>query len=363
MKDILRDLSDHDEYVPGKGAEEVARERGFSPGEMVKLASNENPFGPPPVAVDALKEKAEEASVYPTALHSDVREEIADYVDSPVENVVLGAGADGVFDTVGRAVIDEGDAVLTPSPGFSYYGMSARNQGGSERSYALDKEDGFEITAEGIIDSYDGEKIVYITTPNNPTGTALGTEDIRDVAESLTDALVFVDEAYGEFSEHASAVDIALELDNLAVSRTFSKAFGLAGLRVGYAVVPDWLADAYSKVVTPFAVGTLSLHAASAALEDEEHLEKSVENARWGREYMRREIDARVFDSEANFVLVDVSPRTGTEVADALEERGFIVRDTTSFGLPNCVRVTVGTRRQTREVVKSLNDVLEGEHG
>ncbi|MDY7081491.1 MAG: aminotransferase class I/II-fold pyridoxal phosphate-dependent enzyme, partial [Halobacteria archaeon] len=178
MKHLLRDLSDFDEYVPGKGIDEVARELGLYADEMVKLASNENPLGAPPRAVEKLEKHSEEMSVYPTALHDDVRQHVAEYADagmgSVTENddvgVVLGAGADGVFDTIGRAVIEDGDAILTPSPGFSYYGMSARNLGGVERSYELKKDEGFEIRPERIIDSYDGQDIVYITTPNNPTG-------------------------------------------------------------------------------------------------------------------------------------------------------------------------------------------------
>jgi len=140
--EILRNLSALEEYVPGRGVDEVAREHGMKPDELAKLASNENPLGPPPAAVDAIHDAADGVNVYPTALHNDVRDAVAESVGAPPENVVLGPGADGVFDTVGRAVLKDGDGVLTPSPGFSYYGMSARNLGGHERSYSLRTDDG-----------------------------------------------------------------------------------------------------------------------------------------------------------------------------------------------------------------------------
>ncbi|MDY7081490.1 MAG: aminotransferase class I/II-fold pyridoxal phosphate-dependent enzyme, partial [Halobacteria archaeon] len=179
------------------------------------------------------------------------------------------------------------------------------------------------ISAERIIRDYDDEKIVYITSPNNPTGGTLELDGVEKVAEGV-DALVIVDEAYWEFSTKDSAVPLVAELDNLAVTRTFSKAFGLAGMRVGYGVVPAELASAYRKVVTPFCVGTPSLYAAMGALEDEGHLQESVELARWGRDYMSKNIDAPTFESEANFVLVDVSPRQASDVAETLEKRGII---------------------------------------
>lgn len=357
---VLRDLSELDEYVPGRGVDEVAREHGLDPEDLAKLASNENPLGPPPAAEEAVRDAAPEVNVYPTALHEDVRSKVAESLDAPPQNVVLGPGADGVFDTVGRAVLEDGDGVLTPEPGFSYYGMSARNLGGYESSYPLRDGDGFGYDAERIVDAYGGEKVVYITAPNNPTGTDTTLETIERVADSV-DGLVFVDEAYWEFSDRQTAVPLALERDDVAVARTFSKAYGLAGLRVGYGVLPDELASAYRKVVTPFCVGSVSLRAARAALGDDEHMIETVELARWGRGYMAENLDAPTYDSAANFVLVDVSPMDASEVAGALERSGVIVRDTTSFGLSECIRVSVGTREETRRAVDEINEVCGGD--
>ncbi len=355
---LLRDLSALEEYVPGRGVDEVAREHGLDPDDLAKLASNENPLGPPPAAEEAIHEAAEGVNVYPTALHNDVRDEVAEALDAPAENVVLGPGADGVFDTVGRAVLEDGDGVLTPEPGFSYYGMSARNLGGYESSYPLRDGDGFEYDAERIVDTYDGEKVVYITAPNNPTGTDTTLETVERVADGV-EGIVFVDEAYWEFSDRPTAVPLALERDDVAVARTFSKAYGLAGLRVGYGVLPDKLASAYRKVVTPFCVGSVSLYAARGALGDDEHRRETIELARWGRDYMSEELEPPTYESHGNFVLADVSPMDAGEVAAELERRGVIVRDTTSFGLPSCIRVSVGTRDETRRAVEEINYVYE----
>jgi histidinol-phosphate aminotransferase len=271
--------------------------------------------------------------------------------------VWVSAGADGALDYLSRAVLEPGDRVLTPDPGFSYYPMSARYHHGEVAEYPLSKADGFAQTPATVLDAYDGERIVYVTTPHNPTGTEMRREDVAALLESVDeDTLVVVDEAYGEYSERPSAVGLLDDHDNLAVTRTFSKAFGLAGLRIGYAVVPEAWADAYARVNTPFAASEVACRAALAALDDEAHVETSVETARWARQYYHDELDAPTWPSGGNFVLAEVGDATA--VAEAAKRRGIIVRDTSSFGLPECVRVSCGTREETTRAVEVLNDVL-----
>ncbi|ESP89159.1 histidinol-phosphate aminotransferase [Candidatus Halobonum tyrrellensis G22] len=329
----------------------------MEPEELVKLSSNENPHGPSPAAVDAASRAVADAHVYPTAAHADLTERLADEWDVDPEQVWVGPGADGALDYLSRATLDPGDRVLVPSPGFAYYGMSARYHHGSVAEYPLSKADGFAQTAEGVLDAYDGERIVYVTTPHNPTGSVLEREELRALLDGVDDrTLVVVDEAYGEYSDEPSAVELLDARDDLAVTRTFSKAYGLAGLRIGYAVVPESWADAYARVNTPFAANVAALAAASAALDDDDHVERSVESARWARAFLAAELDAPTFDTAANFVLADVGD--GTAVAERAQQRGVIVRDTTSFGLPGCVRVSCGTESETRRAVEVLNDVL-----
>ncbi|WP_435115408.1 histidinol-phosphate transaminase [Halolamina sp. C58] len=352
-----RDLSAHVEYVPGRGVEEVARDLGLDPDELVKLSSNENPHGASPAAVDAVRGAAEEISVYPKAAHTDLTADLADYWNVDTEQVWVSPGADGAIDYLSRAMLDPDDPVLVPDPGFSYYGMSARYHHGDVHTYELSKAEGFEMTADTVLDAYDGERMVFVTSPHNPTGATMAREEIETLLRTVgDDSLVVIDEAYGEFAEEPSAVDLLDDYENLAILRTFSKAYGLAGLRIGYALVPAAWGDAYAKVSTPFAASEMALRAAMAALADDAHVEKSVESAEWARAHIHDHLDAPTFDSEANFVLCDVGD--GSAVAEAAQREGVIVRDCSSFGLPGCVRISCGTEAETRRAVETLNDVL-----
>lgn len=353
-----RDLSSLSEYVPGRGSEEVARELGIDPDDLVKLSSNENPYGPSEAAVEAIRDAAPTVNRYPTSAHTDLTEKLADRWGVAPEQVWLGPGADGFIDYLGRAMLAPEDRILVPEPGFSYYGMSARYHHGEAETYPLSKADDFAMTAGNVLDAYDGERIVYVTTPHNPTGAVMEPAEIVELAEGVADeSLVVVDEAYGEFSTQPSAVELLADHENLAVARTFSKAYGLAGLRVGYGVVPESWADAYARVNTPFAASEVACRAALAALDDDEHVERTVEGARWAREYVAEELDAPTWESGANFVLAEVGDATA--VSEASQREGVIVRDCTSFGLPSCVRISCGTEAETRRAVETLNRVLE----
>ncbi len=374
-----RDLSGHVPYEAGRGIEEVARELGRDPDELLKLASNENPLGPAPAAVEAIREYAGRVHRYPTAAHADLRVAVADRWDLTPEQVWLGAGADGAIDYLCRATLDPGDRVLLPEPGFAYYGMSARYHHGTAATYALDGPD-FEQGADAVLSAYDGERVVFLTAPHSPTGTNLTLADVARVAEATDDdTLVVVDEAYGEYAPQPSAAPFVggdarhlpvaadpfadavgtpevTERDDVAVLRTFSKAYGLAGLRAGYALVPEPWAGAYAAINTPFAVNELACRAALAAVEDPDHVRRSVETAVTARREMRERIRAPVVESEANFVLVEVGDAAA--VAGATKRRGVIVRDCTSFGLPDHVRVTCGTPAETDRAVEAINAAL-----
>ncbi|SFR43227.1 histidinol-phosphate transaminase [Halogeometricum limi] len=352
-----RDLSAHEAYVPGRGAEEVARELGMDPDELTKLSSNENPHGPSPDAVAAIEDAAPEVHVYPKTSHADLTDALAERWDLASEQVWVSAGADGALDYLSRAFLEPGVRVLAPEPGFSYYPMSARYHHGDVATYHLSKADDFAQTPETVLDAYDGERIVYVTTPHNPAGTEMARADVVELLESVADhTLVVVDEAYGEYAREPSAISLLDDHDNLAVTRTFSKAYGLAGLRIGYAAVPESWADAYARVNTPFAANEVACRAALAALSDDDHVERSVDSAEWARRYFHDELDAKTWPSGGNFVLAEVGDATA--VAEAAKRRGIIVRDTSSFGLPECVRVSCGTREQTKRAVEVLNDVV-----
>jgi histidinol-phosphate aminotransferase len=352
-----RDLSALSPYVPGRGAEEVARELGMDPADLTKLSSNENPHGPGPAAIEAIRETAPRVGVYPKASHTDLAHRLADHWDCTPEQVWVTPGADGALDYLSRAFLDPGDRILAPEPGFSYYRMSARYHHGEVTTYDLRKADDFAQTPDTVLDAYDSERIVYLTTPHNPTGSEFDREGVETLAGRVDDhTLVVVDEAYGEYTDAPSAIGLLDDHDNLAVTRTFSKAYGLAGLRVGYGVVPEAWADAYARVNTPFAASEVGCRAALAALDDDDHLETTVETARWARSYLRDELDAPTWESGGNFVLAEVGDAAA--VAEATQRRGVIVRDCSSFGLPACIRVSCGTRGGTRRAVDVVNDAL-----
>ncbi len=359
-----RDLTDHEAYVPGAGIEEVARELGVDPSDLTKLSSNENPHGPSPAAVEAVRDAVANSHRYPKAVHTDLTTALAERYGVTNEQVWVSPGADGAIDYLSRAALEPGDRVLVPEPGFAYYPMSTRYHHGDLDSYRLSIDDGFTQTADRVLAGYNGQRLVYVTSPHNPSGTELPTDELRTVVESVDpETLVVVDEAYGEYTTTPSAIDLVADYDNLAVTRTFSKAFGLAGLRIGYAVVPSAWGDAYAKINTPFAANRLGLIAARAALRDTDHVERSVESARWARERFHEGFGVPTVESAANLVLARVGETTdgepgGAAVAREARERGVIVRDPASFGLPNCVRVSCGTREESEEAVRVLNEAF-----
>jgi histidinol-phosphate aminotransferase len=344
----LRDLSQFAAYgVPGS-------ERSA---DVLSLDLNQNPFGASPAAVAAIRDGAEGVHEYPKAVHTDLTSALADRWDVADEQVWLTHSGTGALDYLARTFLDPGDRVLHSRPGFSYTPTSARYHSGEADTYELAKADDFTQTPETVLDAYDGHRIVYVTTPHNPTGSEMALDDVRAVADRTDEeTLVVCDEAYGEFTEAESAVELLGERDDVAVVRTFSKAYGLAGMRLGYAVTPESWADAFARVNTPFAVTTLACRAGLAALEDDAHLERTVETVRWSREYLREHLPVRTWESGGNFVLADVGDATA--VAEACLERGVAVRDCSGHGLPGCVRISCGTREATRAAVETINDVL-----
>jgi histidinol-phosphate aminotransferase len=360
-----RDLSDHVAYEAGRGIEEVARELGRDPSEFIKLASNENPHGPAPAATVAIREAASSVSSYPKSTHTDLTAAIADRWDVDPAQVWLANGGDGAIDYLSRATLEPNDDVLVPSPGFAYYGMSARFHHGEVREYDLERGEDFAQTPETVLRAYEGDRTVYLTSPHNPSGTTIDLADVETIAEETDEeTLVVVDEAYGEFADADSAVAL-LEgrdgfdaRDDVAVLRTFSKAYGLAGVRLGYAIVPETWADAFARVNTPFAASEIACRAGLAAIDDHEHVDRTLKTARESRAYMRDHLDAHVWPSEGNFVLADVGDATA--VTEAAQERGVIVRDCSSFGLPGCIRITCGTTSETERAVETINAVLGG---
>ena len=339
----------------------------YKPGKLVKgaikLSSNENPLGPSPNVVKAIVEDLEagelKLSVYPWEHHEDVlRTEIARYVNVDVRNIVIGAGIDGVLDTLVKIFVGAGDEALIPIPTFSLYESLVQIAGGAPRYVPRNRAENFDAPVSDLIAAcHDNTRMIFLSSPNNPTGNCIAADDVRALAETVPATMVVIDEAYVEFA-NTSLVNLVNSYENVLVLRTFSKAFGLAGLRVGYAVVPEWLVSIYKKVTMPFTVNNVALAAAVAALKNTEHLRRSVDLVRSGRPYLVENLQGafKVYPSEANFVLVDVAPRKSNEVCDALEASGITVRDCSSFrgAGDSLIRISVGTQDQNETVVGAL---------
>lgn len=354
---IKKEIFDIAEYVPGKSIEEIASAYGLDPASIIKLGSNENPLGPSSKAVQALVDAAPCANIYPSADAIELREALSKYTGFPISNLIAsGPGMDGLLDGLCRLIIEKGDEVIVPTPTFAYYELPARACGGKPVFVSRRKD--FSLSPEKILEAESKRtKMIFLCSPNNPSGNLLPENDLRVILEN-TRALVFVDEAYVEFADRNLA-GLVREYDNLVVGRTFSKAFGLAGLRLGYGIMPEWLAKEYIRAATPFSVSLPALKAGMAALSDVDHLRKSIEIARVGREYLKERIPFMVYPSQANFVLVDVAPLKAKAVTQSLLKKRIIVRPCDSFreAGDTYIRVTVGTQEQNEKVVSAFEAV------
>ncbi len=348
------------EYVPGKSIEEIAEKYGIVPEMIIKLGSNENPLGPSPLAMAVLRQQAAKIHLYPPSDPFELRKAIASYTGYLPDNIVVsGNGMDGVVDTIMRLFMSNEAETIIPTPTFSYYEIATLANGG--KPVFVERNEYFDISPEKVFDKVSkNTKIIFLCSPNNPSGNALHEEDARKILESVN-SIVFIDEAYVEFAG-SSLSGLVREYDNLIVGRTFSKAFGFAGMRMGYAIMPEWICREYMKVMTPFSVDVMSLAAGIAALDDRGYLEKSIETVKRGRIQLAQglELLCRMFPSEANFILIDVSPHKASEVSESLLRKGIIVRDCTSFrgAGTSLIRITVGTKEQNEKVIDALGAVL-----
>ena len=353
-------VKDIKEYVPGKSIEEIAAKYGLDPDTIIKLGSNENPLGASPLAVSAIKENAGRVHLYPAADALELRKTIGNYTGYPAGNIVVsGNGMDGIFDTMMRLFMIPGAESIIPIPTFSYYEISTLANGG--KPVFVDRDTDFSISPEKILGKVNkNTRMIFLCSPNNPSGNSITEKDVRKILDS-TDAIVFIDEAYVEFAE-SSITGLVREYRNLIVGRTFSKAFGLAGMRMGYAVVPEWIAREFMKVMTPFSMDVLSTAAGLAALEDKEYLKRSIKTVKNGRMQLSGALLSlcKVYPSEANFILIDVSPHSAKEVSQSLLKKGIIIRDCTSFrgAGKSLIRVSVGTRIQNEKVIEAFREIL-----
>lgn len=323
-------------YVFAKSAEEIARECGLD--RVARLASNENSFPPSKAVVAAGLAALREGNRYPPG-HAEAVFRALKTVHGD-HAFIIGNGMDGVIENVIRTVVDPGDRVVVSTPTFSFYGLAAAAQGAEVVN--VPREPDFSVDVDRFVEACRGAKLAFLCTPNNPTGNAVPVGTVREILDRI-DCLLFLDNAYIEFSD-IDYRPLMEEYDTLIEGRTMSKAYSLAGLRFGYAFVPAWLLPHLDGASTPFAVNSVALAAAVAALADQAHIRKAVAHVRGWRERFMAEIPFPVAPSDANFLLVDVAPLTGDEAMERLAARGVIVRSCRSFpGLADhYIRVSIG---------------------
>lgn len=347
-------------YEPGKPVEDVAREVGLKPSDIIKLASNENPLGPSPKALEAMHKAVERANFYPDGGGYYLREAIAKKFGLERGNVILGCGSNEIIEFVGHAFLQPGDEVITADHAFAVYKLMAQLFGAVTVEVP---EINFGHDLEAMADAITPRtKEIFIANPNNPTGTLVGQEEIDRFMKRVPENVVVVfDEAYYEFlKEPTDTLKYVREgRPNVIVLRTFSKIQGLANLRIGYGLAAPELIDVLQKTRQPFNASGIAQEAALAGLADEEHQQKTRELTWEGRDYLQREFAAMGLDfvpSYANFVLVKVG--NGTDVFKKLMKTGIIIRDMTSYKLPEWVRVSVGTMAQNERFIEELKKVL-----
>lgn len=353
-------------YTPGLSAQEVASEFGVLPSEVVKLGSGENPFGPSPVAVRAISGALGSLNRYPDWTSTDLRRKVAGLFDVSEEEVVCGAGETEIISCVIRAFARPGDEVLMHGPTFPIYHLYAEAE--DRRPVFADTGDSLTLSVEDLLERV-GERtrVVFLTSPHNPSGRVLELDDVQRVCRVASRALVVMDEAYIHFSDRISAVRLLPECPNLMVLRTFSKAYGLAGLRVGFGIAGEEVIRILMRVKPTWNVGTLQTAGAVAALDDQEHVERIVRTVGEMREVAYREIDALegfsvVKGSQANFVLVRLEDPSlkSTEVFHRLARQGLVVKDgsVSYVGLGRRhLRIDVGVEEVMDRLVEALRAV------
>lgn len=347
-------------YEPGKPIEDVARELGLRPDQIIKLASNENPLGPSPKALAAMREMLERSHFYPDGGGYYLREAIAAKVGLARENIILGCGSNEIIEFIGKAFLNPGDDIIAARHAFVVYKLMATLFGA--RTIEV-PDPNFEHDLDGMLAAITpSTKEIFIANPNNPTGTLLSQAQLDAFMARVPEHIVVVfDEAYYEFLPNPpDVIKYVREGRNVVVLRTFSKIQGLANLRIGYGIARPELIDVLQKTRQPFNANGIAQAGALAGLADEDHQRKTRELTIAGRDVLQREFSALGLEyvpSHANFVLVKVGD--GKTVFNALLSKGIIIRDMNSYGLPEWIRVSIGTLQQNERFLTELRALLK----
>ena len=351
-------------YQTGKPVEELTREYGIS--DVVKLASNENPIGCSPQVTLAITEQLGQLARYPDGNGYYLKQALADFNDIDIERITLGNGSNDLLDILARSFVGSDDAIVYSQYAFVVYSMLAKMQGATGIEVPAQRY-GHDLKAmsQAVLDN-PNTKMVFIANPNNPTGTQLKQDELHQFVAGLPPSvLVVLDEAYIEYSPDSNNRALLDTYDNVVIVRTFSKAYGLAGLRVGYALSSAPVAELLNRIRQPFNVSRVGLAAAEAALGDQDFIANSRESNKEQMRWLEKQFDALglgFVKSHANFIMVEIEVEmedvSAITVNKALLEQGVIVRPLIAYGLKNWLRITVGVAEDNLRLIDTLRSIL-----
>lgn len=346
-------------YQPGKPIEELERELGIS--SAIKLASNENPLGASAKAIQAAKKSLAKAHIYPDGSYFELKQTLAKFLAKTPEQITVGNGSENLLELIIKTYLLKDDTAVISQYAFMAIPLLIRSYDAQAKVVAA-HDFGHDIA--GMIKAVDKKtRLVFLVNPNNPTGTYTTDRDFCTLMESVPPhVLVVVDEAYAEYmniEDYPNTLRYLETYPNLIITRTFSKAYGLAALRIGYAISSPEIADMLNRARLPFNVNAVAVNAAIAALADQEHLQKSVQLGQQGLQVLKtglQKLELNTIPSVGNFITVDVG--NGEKVYQKLLYKGVIVRPLSAYDMPNHIRVTVGTAEQNERFLTTLQEVL-----
>ena len=356
-----KDLENITPYQPGKPIEEVKRELGLK--DVMKLASNENALEPGSKVIDAIMKAAKGVNRYPDGGCFYLKNAISNKFSIPQENIILGNGSDELIILALRAFVDPQEEVIVSNPTFLVYSIASAVVGAKIITIPA-KEFKYDLDAmqRAITPK---TRMIFIANPDNPTGSYVSKDELDSFIEKVPDnVMIFLDEAYYEFARGGDYPETISSIEwkdkNVIVARTFSKAYGLAGLRVGYGFARQDIAEALNKVREPFNINSIAQTAAVAALEDEEYLKRSVDLVADEKKKLYDELDAldiKTFPSATNFILIDTR-RDSLEIYNSLLKKGVIVREMSPWGLEGFIRVNIGLPEENEKFLDALREAL-----
>ena len=353
-------LAGLEDYAPIEPFEVLSQRLGIPADRIVKLDANENPYGPLPAVTEALASYPY-FHIYPDPVQSTLRDALSAFIGVPAAHILPGQGADELLDYLCRLFLAPGDTVINTPPTFGMYSFDAKLAGA--KVVDVDRRDDFSVDAGAVAAAVERNrpKLLFLTSPNNPSGNWLDDDSFEQLLE--LPVIVVLDEAYVEFADHASRASRVLDHDNLVVLRTFSKAAGIAGLRLGYGVFPEWLVHEFWKFKQPYNVNVAASVAGIASLRSADQIQSIVDKLRAERSRLYALLGAlpgfEVFPgSQANFILCRIVDRDAGALKLALERKGILVRHYDKRGLESCIRISVGRPEHTDALVAALRELL-----